>query len=401
MARRAPRRRPRSASREGFEEIYARSLDCVHCGLCLPACPTYRETGREIVVAARAHLPDARRRRGAHPARRRRRARRRTCASAAAPARRPVPSGVRYGAMLERRAHEVERAGAARRPRAARSSASRCATSCRTAPAAPRRRPARRSRSACGSTALARAARCRARCATRPRCCRACRRAARARRCPSSCPPRASGAGASRFFVGCVMPELFAGDQRRDRARARAQRLRGGGAARQGCCGALHAHAGDAATAHALARRNLAAFAAASVDAIVANSAGCGAALRDAGDWLPGEGEPFAARVRDVCEWLDAVGLRAPRGRVDARVCYDDPCHLVHGQRVARRAAPPARRDPGPRRSCRTTTRALLRRRRHLQPDAARDVARGARAQDRVARRRGPRPGRDRQSRAA
>ena len=42
--------------------------------------------------------------------------------------------------------------------------------------------------------------------------------------------------------------------------------------------------------------------------------------------------------MRDVCEWLDAAGLRAPLGRIDARVCYDDPCHLVHGQRVS--AAP-------------------------------------------------------------
>jgi glycolate oxidase iron-sulfur subunit len=42
----------------------------------------------------------------------------------------------------------------------------------------------------------------------------------------------------------------------------------------------------------------------------------------------------MAARVRDVCEFLDEVGLRAPTVRLEARVCYDDPCHLVHGQRV-------------------------------------------------------------------
>jgi glycolate dehydrogenase iron-sulfur subunit len=104
----------------------------------------------------------------------------------------------------------------------------------------------------------------------------------------------------------------------------------------QGCCGALQAHAGDAATARALARRNLRAFA--GVDAVVTNSAGCGAALRDAGHWLPGEGEALAARARDVCEWLDGAGLRGPEGRIAARVCYDDPCHLVHGQKVS--AAP-------------------------------------------------------------
>jgi len=102
----------------------------------------------------------------------------------------------------------------------------------------------------------------------------------------------------------------------------------------QGCCGALHAHAGDAAFARELAQRNLAAFDASGVDAIIVNSAGCGAAMREAGHWLPGAGEPFAAVVRDVCEFLDAVGLRAPTGRVEGAVCYDDPCHLVHGQGV-------------------------------------------------------------------
>ena len=65
------------------------------------------------------------------------------------------------------------------------------------------------------------------------------------------------------------------------------------------------------------------------------NSAGCGAALRDAGRWLPDEGAALAAKICDVCELLDAVGLRPPSGRIDARVCYDDPCHLIHGQRVS------------------------------------------------------------------
>jgi glycolate oxidase iron-sulfur subunit len=56
--------------------------------------------------------------------------------------------------------------------------------------------------------------------------------------------------------------------------------------------------------------------------------------MRDAGRWLPGVGEHFAASVRDVCELLDEVGLRAPDGRVEGVACYDDPCHLVHGQGV-------------------------------------------------------------------
>jgi Fe-S oxidoreductase len=105
-------------------------------------------------------------------------------------------------------------------------------------------------------------------------------------------------------------------------------------AAGQTCCGALHAHAGDGGFARALARRNVAAFGAADLDAVVSTSAGCGAALREADRWLGGEGARLAERARDVCELLDAAGLRPPSGRIDARVCYDDPCHLIHGQRI-------------------------------------------------------------------
>ena len=103
----------------------------------------------------------------------------------------------------------------------------------------------------------------------------------------------------------------------------------------QGCCGALHAHTGDLDFARNLARRNLMAFADANVDAVIVNSAGCGAALKELDEWLPGQASRFAARVRDVSEFLDASGIRPPSARIEARVCYDDPCHLVHGQRVS------------------------------------------------------------------
>jgi glycolate oxidase iron-sulfur subunit len=136
------------------------------------------------------------------------------------------------------------------------------------------------------------------------------------------------------FFAGCVMAELFAGVNAatlRVLARNGFEVVVPRG---QGCCGALHAHAGDEERAHELARRNAHAFAGA--DRVVVNSAGCGAALRDAGRWLPGEGEALAAKVCDVAELLDAVGLRPPPAREEGevRVCYDDPCHLLHGQRV-------------------------------------------------------------------
>jgi glycolate oxidase iron-sulfur subunit len=104
----------------------------------------------------------------------------------------------------------------------------------------------------------------------------------------------------------------------------------------QGCCGALHAHAGLREAARALARANVAAFGDGDAP-IVVNSAGCGALLRDYGPLLDGEpaAVAFGARVRDVSEVLaqrtDGIVPGAP---LDARVAYDPPCHLLHAQRV-------------------------------------------------------------------
>jgi glycolate oxidase iron-sulfur subunit len=101
----------------------------------------------------------------------------------------------------------------------------------------------------------------------------------------------------------------------------------------QGCCGALHEHAGDRTSARALALRNVEAFRG-SDDPIVVNSAGCGALLKDYGHLLGDDaGAAFGERVRDVSELLAAAGPRqgAP---LDAEVAYDAPCHLQHAQRV-------------------------------------------------------------------
>ena len=105
----------------------------------------------------------------------------------------------------------------------------------------------------------------------------------------------------------------------------------------QTCCGALHEHAGDRASAEALARRNVAALAD-SADFVVVNSAGCGALLK-AYDHLLGTeaAAALAGRVRDVSELLADVGPR-PGGPLPLDVAYDAPCHLQHAQRVV--AAP-------------------------------------------------------------
>jgi glycolate oxidase iron-sulfur subunit len=149
------------------------------------------------------------------------------------------------------------------------------------------------------------------------------------------------------LFTGCVMPELF-GDVHHATARVLARNGFEVLVPRtQRCCGALHAHAGDAEAARALLRANLAAFAGLRADAIVVNAAGCGAALREAGDWLPGEGEALARLVRDPLELLDDAGLRPPERTLALRVCYDDPCHLVHGQRVREAPRRVLRNVPG------------------------------------------------------
>ncbi|MCG3133797.1 MAG: Lactate utilization protein A [Planctomycetes bacterium] len=96
------------------------------------------------------------------------------------------------------------------------------------------------------------------------------------------------------------------------------------------CCGALHAHVGDAATASDLLAKLAAALP--ESDALIVDAAGCGSHLKEA----RGPMERWRGRTFDVLEWLDAHGLRAaPRASAPPiRVAYQDPCHLRHGQRV-------------------------------------------------------------------
>ena len=109
----------------------------------------------------------------------------------------------------------------------------------------------------------------------------------------------------------------------------------------QTCCGALHVHAGERDGGRALAKRNIAGLEKVQVDAIVVNAAGCGANLKEYG-WLLKDdpawaerAERFSAKVRDATEILGDMGLTATPGRVEATVAYDEPCHLLHGQRIS------------------------------------------------------------------
>jgi glycolate oxidase iron-sulfur subunit len=108
----------------------------------------------------------------------------------------------------------------------------------------------------------------------------------------------------------------------------------------QGCCGALSLHMGREDEAIAFAKRLIATFEAMAVDAIVVNAAGCGSSMKDYG-WVlrdePGWSEratAFSAKVRDVSEWLLELGPVAPRHPVEATIAYHDACHLAHAQGV-------------------------------------------------------------------
>ena len=119
----------------------------------------------------------------------------------------------------------------------------------------------------------------------------------------------------------------------------------------QGCCGALSLHSGRGAEAARFAKRTIATFEAANVDAIVVNSAGCGSAMKeygellrtaaeglDGGDW-PVRAAQAAAKVRDLSEYLAELaasdeGARGARHPLPVTVAYHDACHLGHAQRI-------------------------------------------------------------------
>jgi len=170
------------------------------------------------------------------------------------------------------------------------------------------------------------------------------------------------------LLTGCIMPLAYG---RVHRATVRALARNGCEVVappEQGCCGALHAHNGDAETARRLARHNIDAFARTSarlgadagIDAIIVNSAGCGAAMKEYGELLASDPEyaakahEFSAKVRDINEFLVDLPFEPPppilsplprtgEGRPsqkdwvrEATVTYQDSCHLAHAQRISR-----------------------------------------------------------------
>ncbi|EIE97231.1 glycolate oxidase subunit GlcF [Saccharomonospora glauca] len=122
---------------------------------------------------------------------------------------------------------------------------------------------------------------------------------------------------------------------------------------RQGCCGALGLHAGREEHAVEHAKRTIATFEKLPVDAIVVNVAGCGSSMKEYAHLLADDPEwaerarEFSAKVRDVNELLAELEPRAPRRRIEAKVAYHDACHLGHAQGIREQPRAVLRTIPG------------------------------------------------------
>ena len=300
---------------------------CVHCGLCLAACPTYVELGTETdSPRGRIHLMRALEDGALEPtAEVMRHLDLCLGCRACEPA---CPSGVPYGALIEAARPFLERHRAWSRRMARRALV---AVLTRRALGAAAFRPLRLAGRLSGR--LATRSRWLALAAAVPR-------PANGEPLPATIEPLGRPRGTAALMTGCVAASLFSATNR-----ATARLLVHAGVRvvvprAQSCCGALALHLGAAERARVLAKRQAYAFAATGADWMVSNAAGCGAVLRDYGHLLPGD--PHAAmvarRARDALELLAELGLPAPVRPLAARVAVHDPCHLAHGQGV--RAAP-------------------------------------------------------------
>lgn len=146
------------------------------------------------------------------------------------------------------------------------------------------------------------------------------------------------------FLAGCIANIAFA---RLNEATVRVLQRNGCEVvipAAQTCCGALHVHAGLKDQARALARRNIDSVLTEDFDAVITNAAGCGSTLKEYGELL--EHDPayrdkalrFKTLMNDVTEFLASIDLNPEIGALDAIATYQDSCHLAHGQKI--KAAP-------------------------------------------------------------
>ena len=317
---------------------------CVHCGICLPQCPTYRVLGEEMdsprgrvylmraAAEGRAELTPGLARHldlclGC-----------RACETA-------CPSGVPFGQLLEATRAQLDR----KRVRARESAHAMLEWALSIFPH-PDRLGALlwplRLYQASGLRTLVRASgilapfkRLQAMDALLPRVLPG------ASSLPELIPARGRARGRAALLTGCVQRFFFP-----EINLATARLLSAAGwevvvPRAQGCCGALHLHAGRLDEFRAMARSLMAALGR-DVDIVVTNAAGCGSALKEYGHWLGDEeAERFAGLVKDISEVL--VDADLPLGELRETVTYHDACHLAHGQKVRAQPRELLRRIPG------------------------------------------------------
>jgi glycolate oxidase iron-sulfur subunit len=327
---------------------YGLLLQCVHCGLCLPSCPTYAELGQEpdsprgriylikaladgridLSAATAAHLSLCL---GC-----------RACESA-------CPSGVQYGHLIEAGRAELE----AKQPGSPLRQLVRRTAFDVLLPRPGLLRAVARALRVYQRSGLQRLVRASGVLRLLPATLRASEALlpplpapGRGGALPEVIPAEGPARGRVGLLQGCVQDAVF---RPHNEATIRCLTRQGMEVCvprAQGCCGALHAHAGEPERARALARATIAAFEAAEVEAVVVNAAGCGAhmkayahLLRHDPAWA-GRAAAFARKVSDVTEFLARAPLVGPLGPLPLRATYHDPCHLAHGQQV--RQAPRA-----------------------------------------------------------
>jgi len=309
-----------------------KSLACVHCGLCLGACPTYLETGNEnesprgriylmrALQAGRLKLSDAAVRHidlclGC-----------RACETA-------CPSGVQYGALLEATRDHIEK----KHRRSVFQTFLRRLAIEQVFPFPARMKlalwPARLAQKAGLKRRL-------------PKFLRDALSLVPANTKSIPLPTVARTAitpvkGQVGFIQGCVMSVMFG---ETNAASVHLLNQAGWDVAvprEQVCCGALYAHSGQLDRARDCARRNIAAFEKLNLDAIVINAAGCGSTLKEYGHLLHGDpgwaerAERFSAKVKDLTEWLASADFKLQISNCES-VTYHDACHLAHPQHITK-----------------------------------------------------------------
>ncbi|HET7121141.1 MAG TPA: glycolate oxidase subunit GlcF [Solirubrobacterales bacterium] len=304
---------------------------CVHCGFCLPTCPTYVTMGEEMdsprgrIFLMKEVLEGKMEAELAQPYLD-------NCLGCQA-CETACPSGVRYGDLITefRSRAEVER----RRPPVQRL---RRELALRTLPSG------RRFRAAARAGAVVRRVRKAVPKTLRPMVDLLPEKLPAARPLPPAFAAQGERRARVALLAGCVQQQL---DPEIGWAAGRVLARNGVEVvvpAQQGCCGSLAMHAGEQQGARKLARRNLAAFPA-DVDAVITTAAGCGSGMREYGALFLGEPDEEAAarlagRTLDAAEFLSDLGLAEapPALAAPRRVAYHDACHLAHAQKVT--AAP-------------------------------------------------------------